>query len=357
MGLFRRGGVWWYGKFVNGRQYRLSTGKTTKKEAKAFVKQWLALPMAGASPVIVQNAEVARQALNHPGGGLTFGQVVNRYLEEFSAGRNAAGTYKRNKLSAGYLARFFGSCKLTDVSPDRVLDYRRWRVMAGKKKSSPASVNHDLKFGRRVYNWSKEMGYCSDNPFKNSLMLRVNNICDRIPTDEEWQGIVQALSGPLLEEMRVVTFIARFSGARRSEIIALKRSNIGLDEMVITFNQTKNGEPRTIPVCEKLMAELAPYLQRKGLRVEDAVFPGLTVGKVTETFRRIIRKLGFTGGLNFHSLRKAFATDLNAKGVDLYTIARLTGHKQIDMLKRYLHPSMGTLRGAILLLDRERKEV
>jgi len=174
----------------------------------------------------------------------------------------------------------------------------------------------------------------------------------RIPTEEEWQRIVQVLSDPSLEEMSVVTFVARFTGARRSEILALKRKNINLEDRAITFFETKNKEPRTIPICETLMAELVPYLEKRNFGAENVVFPGLTPDRVTDTFRRIVRKLGITGGLTFHSLRKAFATGLNAKGVDLYTISRLTGHKQLEMLKRYIHPSLDVFRDAIARQDK-----
>jgi site-specific recombinase XerD len=41
----------------------------------------------------------------------------------------------------------------------------------------------------------------------------------------------------------------------------------------------------------------------------------------------------------FHDLRHTFCTRMVAAGVDLITLASITGHKSMDMLRRYTHPS------------------
>ncbi|HXX76712.1 MAG TPA: tyrosine-type recombinase/integrase, partial [Nitrospiraceae bacterium] len=53
----------------------------------------------------------------------------------------------------------------------------------------------------------------------------------------------------------------------------------------------------------------------------------------------------------FHDLRHTFATRLAQRGVDLYKIQRLLGHKTGVMTQRYAHHSPESLRDGVNVLD------
>jgi integrase len=56
---------------------------------------------------------------------------------------------------------------------------------------------------------------------------------------------------------------------------------------------------------------------------------------------------------HFHDLRHTFASRLAMKGVDLYRVQTLMGHKTPEMTKRYAHLNPDTLREAVERLDAE----
>ncbi|KAA0249029.1 MAG: site-specific integrase [Candidatus Jettenia sp. AMX1] len=64
---------------------------------------------------------------------------------------------------------------------------------------------------------------------------------------------------------------------------------------------------------------------------------------------KVLQKAGI-GNFHFYDLRHTFATRLAQKGIDIYTIAKLLGHKDIRMTQRYAHHCPESLRGAIQAL-------
>ena len=54
---------------------------------------------------------------------------------------------------------------------------------------------------------------------------------------------------------------------------------------------------------------------------------------------------------HFHDLRHSFASWLAMRGVPIYDIAKLLGHKSVRMSERYAHLSPAHLRSSIAVLD------
>ena len=52
-----------------------------------------------------------------------------------------------------------------------------------------------------------------------------------------------------------------------------------------------------------------------------------------------------------HGLRHSYASELQARGVDLATIRDLLGHSSVAITDRYLHTAPGRLAEAVALLD------
>jgi len=58
----------------------------------------------------------------------------------------------------------------------------------------------------------------------------------------------------------------------------------------------------------------------------------------------------------FHDLRHCFCTKLAQRGVDIYKIAKLAGHKDIRMTQRYSHHCPESLRDGVEALEFDRIE-
>jgi integrase/recombinase XerD len=67
--------------------------------------------------------------------------------------------------------------------------------------------------------------------------------------------------------------------------------------------------------------------------------------------RAAVDKAGLSAkGISTHSTRRSFITKLHRNGTDLYTIKKITGHKDFKALERYVEIDHDQVKGAIALL-------
>ena len=79
-------------------------------------------------------------------------------------------------------------------------------------------------------------------------------------------------------------------------------------------------------------------------------FNGKRYYEVKTSFQETLEKADIKD-FRFHDLRHCFASDLVQRGVDLYVVQRLLGHKSQAMTQRYAHLAPENLRNAVLKLD------
>ncbi|MBI3814532.1 MAG: site-specific integrase [Nitrospinae bacterium] len=133
----------------------------------------------------------------------------------------------------------------------------------------------------------------------------------------------------------------------RHEILSLEREkHIDLRHGFILLDKTKNGERREIPINQTLR----DTLQRIPRRLDSPyVFTddnGKRFRDVRKSFASALRRAGIKD-FHFHDLRHTFASHLVMAGVDLTTVSRLLGHKDIKMTLRYAHLAPAHMHEAV----------
>lgn len=72
------------------------------------------------------------------------------------------------------------------------------------------------------------------------------------------------------------------------------------------------------------------------------VFGDLTKEALKQSFKRAVRRAGIAG-LRLHDLRHEATSRFVEKGLNVMEVASVTGHKTLQMLKRYTHLSLTDL--------------
>lgn len=177
----------------------------------------------------------------------------------------------------------------------------------------------------------KEWGLIEVNPITDVRKPSKPPARDRLPTQDEIERMLFVAGEDLNTKTARAFHCFRFAletAMRAGEIARLRHEDI--DGRVARLHHTKNGHPRDVPLSKAALA-LIDDLPRL-----DPVF-GLESRQIDVLFRRVRDKAGAVG-LTFHDSR-AYATISLSKKVDVLTLARIIGHKDLRMLMVYYRVS------------------
>lgn len=136
-----------------------------------------------------------------------------------------------------------------------------------------------------------------------------------------------------------------YTGCRENEILTLQWKDVHLEDGYIYLPDSKVGV-RAIPLNKK-SKQILLDLQKKN--DNPYVFCGKSPGQhlqETKTTWRKVRELAGIADVRIHDLRHSFASFALKKGVDLYTVSKLLGHKNIATTTRYAHLELEHLKKA-----------
>ena len=171
-----------------------------------------------------------------------------------------------------------------------------------------------------------------------------------IPSRKHQRRLPQALSRE--EVMRIINSVsnlkhrillmATYSGGLRvSEVVSLKLTDFDFSRMTIRVELGKGNKDRYTLLSRRLVKELEEYIKHR--RITQWLFPSykegvhLSVMAAQKVYAQARVKAQISHGSGIHTLRHCFATHLLEDGVDIATIQKLMGHRQISTTAVYLH--------------------
>jgi site-specific recombinase XerD len=200
--------------------------------------------------------------------------------------------------------------------------------------------------------------------FLYRVTLRASFPVDMIPYGKKPKTLPAVLSTQEVAQLfalvpqpveRLMLQTAYACGLRASELLGLRVTDIDSSRMLLWVRHGKGAKDRRVPLSPALLAALRTHGQQR--RPTTWLFPGQTptgqrsLGALQRVCRRAVRAAGFTKKVSLHTLRHSYATHLLEAGVDLLTIQRLLGHRDLQTTARYVHLTVPQLARTPGLLE------
>lgn len=355
-----RDGIEWRTDAKGDTRYRgvLNTKATGKVNgpwctARAEAKAWRVKAMAEAQAGKLRRGDgtTLRAAWEQFIAGAEAGTITDRTGKPYSP--STLDGYKRawNRIDPE-----LGAHRLDRIKRKNIQDIvDRWRDDGLK----PATVRNSLDPLRTIYRRAIQRDQVAVNPTLNLDVARVDNHRERFATADEAAALIAAL--PTGEQALWAT--AFYAGLRRSELRALRWSNVDLAEGIIrvdrAWNDGADAEHRTktkaavrkVPIVPSLARLLKAHKLATGRDGSDLVFGRTATEPFTPTTARSralrawdkanvaaeksigrpLRESERLHPIGLHECRHTFASFMIAAGANAKALSVVMGHGSITI--------------------------
>lgn len=289
--------------------------------------------------------------------GKYFGQSKRRTFDELAKEYQSQAKDVRR---LEYWCSVFGSLKLAEVTPERInKEVIKLMTEDTPRHTTPSTSDTELdaqrvkakRSGATANRYIAALSSCLSYGVKLEWIDR--NPCERINKPKESDARVRFLSDeerPVLlnacrkhPDLYLAVLLSLTTGARQAEIMSLRYGQIDFNRKVITLEKTKNGDKRALALVSESLALLQERTKVRNI-ADDRVFPPTKFAKKSEyldlrqPWEVALKEAGIEN-FHWHDLRHTAASYLAMAGVSLVEIAKILGHRSLEMVARYAHLS------------------
>src|SRR3954452_18068550 len=295
------------------------------------------------------------EAVAPAGQRYTVAEAAGIYIEHLEGvmerKRSTIADYRR--YVAGHLGPFFGGRPLDKVDRARVEAY----LLAKKREGlSSKTIENHLTFLHGLWSFAYKREWVARNIVALVDRPRPPRFKDRrvkFLTREELEALRRAVPDDYLGAVEWPLYLtAAMTGLRQGELIALRWCDVDWSATRVrvadsftrgAFDSPKNHRGRSVPMADRLAAELERHFQASRWRAEnDLVFAHPATGHVLDSSKlrkRFYVALDRAGvhHITFHGLRHTFGTQMAAAGAPMRAIQEWMGHADISTTEIYAH--------------------
>lgn len=259
---------------------------------------------------------------------MNFGRCVDKYIDEYGP----FGDTKQGVLRL--VQRNLGHHSLKDLKSSTLISYANVRA----KTAQASTVQQDMIYVGVVLKAAEAAWDCKPKIdeyekamhfLKSKQVIAESNERERRVTDSEIDLILQHADTrlPLADLIRFSVLTAM----RRGEVLSMTWDELGDEGRSIGLWRKHPEGKRYSRV--PLLQEAADIIQRQP-RTDARIFP-YNPETVSAAFQRSRNRIGLD--VRWHDLRHEGCSRLFELGLDAMTVALFSGHRDINMLRRYTH--------------------
>jgi len=273
---------------------------------------------------------------------LSIADAFDRYLREVTPIKKDR-TQEREIGRIKFLKSHLGQYSMVNLNSEIVASFRDDRLNEGKSNDT---VRLELSLLSHLYSVAiLEWGIgLTVNPVINVRKPNPGQGRGRRLENDEEERLIKACNQHANPFLGWIVRLALATAMRKSEIISLTREQVSLKKKTILLANTKNNSARLVPLTGSglktiteamehgpcpddtnliFYSELRKNEDRKPYTIDKAWWHALKRAEMAD-FR-------------FHDLRHEATSRLVEAGLSDQEVASITGHKSMQMLKRYTH--------------------
>lgn len=263
----------------------------------------------------------------------TIGDIIERFTKEYAPFHYTVREDGKEawRFQCSHLKREIGKYSLAALDQKLVAQYRDDRL----KEVKATTVRKELFMLSKVLGFAQtEAGIVlpRGNPVEKIRMPSEGKSRDRRLDADEWSRFVDECKASRNRYLWPSVQLAIEMAARQGELLSLTWKNIDKNRGIALLRDTKNGEDRAAPLSSRALAVLASLPESSSVNV-------LPVQRMTlyHVFHAAVLRAGIKD-FTFHDLRHEAISRLAERGdMSMLELASISGHKTLQMLKRYTH--------------------
>jgi integrase len=214
------------------------------------------------------------------------------------------------------------------------------------RENGRATANRTYELFRAVVNRSKSLEiYSGENPADGVAKFKLQSR-DRFLQADEIPRLFAALDKET-SLIRDFVYMCLLTGARRSNVAAMRWQEVNLEAKTWRMPESKNGQPHTVPLVPKAHEILK---SRHQLSTSEWIFPGTgktghLVSPKSAWLR--IRKKANLEDVHLHDLRRTLGSWQAATGASLHVIGKTLNHKDSNTTAVYARLNLDPVRQAM----------
>jgi integrase len=263
----------------------------------------------------------------------TVGDIIDRFTSEFAPFHyKVRGDSKEAwRFQCRHLKTALGQFSLTAIDQKLVAQYRDKRLTS----VGSSTVRKELFMLSKILKFAEiecAITLPRGNPVEKIRKPTESKSRDRRLSDDEWRKLETECKKSRNIYLWPAVQLAVETGMRQGELLGLSWKTIDMKRRFAFLEDTKTGEARAVPFSPKALA----VLEQLPTAINGKIIP---VERMTlfHAFQAACRRAAIEN-FTWHDLRHEALSRLAERGdMTVLELAAVSGHKTLQMLKRYTH--------------------
>jgi len=333
--------------YPSGAKSFLVYRKIQGKPERVFIGKWPDITVERARKMaeqtngaIAQGRNPAEEKRQHRLEG-TFGNLFDRYLELHARPNKQPRSVAEDE--ANY-RRYLPGWKDRRLSTITRHDVQRLHIEL-REKNGIYAANRVLALLSTVFNKAAEYGWQGSNPCKGVKKVREESR-ERFLTQDEMPRFLKALAEDPDANFRDFILLDLLTGARRSNILAMRWEEIDFAGALWRIPRTKGNKVQSVPLAGPALRILEARRERilSEWVFPSDIIPGQHVQEFRAPWKSLLKRAGISN-LRPHDVRRTLGSWMS-KSVALPVVKLALGHADISTTAIYARSENPEVRKA-----------